>query len=68
MGRITRALPGNHSVLEAFFVSKKSISPHVDLVKAVTDFPAALFAPELIATYPEAKVILTERDIDKWHR
>ncbi|KAL8647579.1 MAG: hypothetical protein Q9226_006371 [Calogaya cf. arnoldii] len=36
--------------------------------QAVTDFPAALFAPELISAYPEAKVVLSNRDIDQWHR
>lgn len=35
--------------------------------QAVTDFPAVLFAPELIAAYPEAKVILTNRDVDEWY-
>lgn len=30
--------------------------------------PAAYFAEELLAAYPEAKVILTTRDVDKWHR
>lgn len=33
---------------------------------AVTDMPAVLFAEELLAAYPEAKVILTERDVDSW--
>ncbi|GKZ70612.1 hypothetical protein AnigIFM50267_006266 [Aspergillus niger] len=36
--------------------------------QAVSDFPAACFADELIQAYPEAKVILTVRDIDDWHR
>ncbi|CAO1605832.1 hypothetical protein XANCAGTX0491_009337 [Xanthoria calcicola] len=36
--------------------------------QAVTDFPAALFAPELIAAYPEAKVVLSNRDVDQWYR
>ncbi|MCJ1307109.1 hypothetical protein MMC25_000755 [Agyrium rufum] len=36
-------------------------------VQAVTDVPAACFGPELIAAYPDAKVILTNRDVDKWH-
>ena len=36
--------------------------------KAVTDFPAALFAPELIKAYPEAKLILSNRDVDKWYK
>jgi len=34
--------------------------------RAVTDFPAACFGPDLIAAYPEAKVILTTRDPDAW--
>ena len=34
----------------------------------MTDIPAACFAPELIAAYPEAKVILSNRDIDAWHK
>ena len=29
--------------------------------------PAALFAPELVAAYPEAKVIILNRDPDKWY-
>ncbi|KAE8158554.1 P-loop containing nucleoside triphosphate hydrolase protein [Aspergillus tamarii] len=32
------------------------------------DFPAACFGPELIKAYPEAKVILTYRDVDEWHQ
>lgn len=32
------------------------------------DPPAVAFADDLIATYPEAKVILVERDIDAWYR
>ncbi|CAK42035.1 sulfotransferase family protein [Aspergillus niger CBS 101883] len=36
--------------------------------QAVSDFPAACFADELIQAYPEAKVILTVRDVDDWHR
>ncbi|GIJ92711.1 hypothetical protein Asppvi_001989 [Aspergillus pseudoviridinutans] len=35
--------------------------------QAVADMPAAYFAPELIQAYPDAKVILTIRDIDEWH-
>jgi len=33
---------------------------------AVTDMPCANFPDELIAAYPDAKVILTTRDPDKW--
>lgn len=35
--------------------------------QAVTDVPCAVFAQELIAAYPEAKVILTYRDLDSWY-
>ncbi|KAL5315164.1 hypothetical protein ACEPPN_017815 [Leptodophora sp. 'Broadleaf-Isolate-01'] len=35
--------------------------------QAVCDFPAAAFGPELIAAYPNAKVILTNRDVDSWY-
>ncbi|KAJ7181456.1 P-loop containing nucleoside triphosphate hydrolase protein [Mycena crocata] len=33
---------------------------------AVTDVPHLLFAEELIAAYPDAKVVLTTRDPDSW--
>jgi hypothetical protein len=33
---------------------------------ACTDQPAAIVAAELVAAYPEAKVVLVERDVDKW--
>lgn len=36
--------------------------------QAVSDWPAVAFAPELIAAYPDAKVILTTRDVDSWHK
>ena len=35
---------------------------------AVTDSPAICFAEELIKAYPEAKVVLVERDIEKWYK
>ncbi|KAF5016106.1 hypothetical protein F66182_12319, partial [Fusarium sp. NRRL 66182] len=35
--------------------------------QAVCDWPAVAFGRELISAYPDAKVILTNRDIDKWH-
>jgi len=34
---------------------------------AVCDWPAVAFAKELIEAYPEAKVIITTRDVDSWH-
>lgn len=35
---------------------------------AVTDIPAAMFAAELVAAYPDAKVILTTRSVDSWYK
>ncbi|KAL3427274.1 nad dependent epimerase [Phlyctema vagabunda] len=34
---------------------------------AVTDIPAVCFSPELIALYPDAKIILTTRSVDSWY-
>lgn len=36
--------------------------------RAVTDAPAICFAEELIKAYPEAKVVLVERDIERWYK
>lgn len=36
--------------------------------QAVTDSPAICFAEELIKAYPEAKVVLVERDVEKWYQ
>src|SRR5436305_3601510 len=35
---------------------------------AVTDMPCAAFWRELMAAYPNAKVVLVERDVDAWFR
>ena len=35
---------------------------------ATVDWPACRYYRELMARYPEAKVILTERDPEKWYR
>lgn len=35
--------------------------------QAVCDWPAVAFAKELIEAYPEAKVLMTARDVDSWH-
>ncbi|ERF72025.1 hypothetical protein EPUS_08419 [Endocarpon pusillum Z07020] len=35
--------------------------------QAVCDLPSAAFADELIASYPEAKVVILNRDVDKWY-
>ena len=35
--------------------------------QAVCDWPAVAFAKELIEAYPDAKVLITTRDVDSWH-
>ena len=35
-------------------------------IQAVTDAPCVCFSDELLAAYPDAKVILTLRDKQKW--
>ncbi|KAL3418034.1 nad dependent epimerase [Phlyctema vagabunda] len=35
--------------------------------QAVCDWPAVAFAEELIEAYPEAKVVMTTRDVHSWH-
>jgi hypothetical protein len=35
--------------------------------QAVCDWPAVAFARELIEAYPEAKVVLTGREVNSWH-
>lgn len=36
--------------------------------QAVCDWPAVAFSKELVEAYPEAKVIITTRDVDSWHK
>ena len=35
---------------------------------AVADVPTVCFAEDLIEAYPEAKVVLVERDIEQWYK
>lgn len=35
--------------------------------QAICDWPSVAFAKELIEAYPEAKVILTTREVNSWH-
>ena len=35
--------------------------------QAVCDWPAVAFSKELIEAYPEAKIIITSRDVDSWY-
>lgn len=36
--------------------------------RAVTDMPMSHFGPELMEAYPDAKVVLVERDIESWFK
>ena len=38
-----------------------------DGFQSTTDFPACVYYKELCTTYPDAKVILSVRDEDRWH-
>lgn len=38
----------------------------MEQTKATTDAPTALFADDLLAAYPDAKVVLNTRDADAW--
>lgn len=46
---------------------EKAIADEICGEQAVCDWPACAFAKELIEAYPNAKVILTTRDVDSWH-
>ena len=35
---------------------------------ATTDQPAAIFCEELLQAYPDLKVVLVERDVDRWYK
>jgi hypothetical protein len=48
-------------------LDRKTFDMLMGHVGACTDQPAAVFAKELVAAYPEAEVVLVERDIDKWY-
>lgn len=53
-------LTGRHDVREA----SRTFDRHSLLSQAVLDLPCALFVEELLAAYPSAKVILTERPVE----
>jgi hypothetical protein len=62
--RILKHTPIRSAEDEAFVM--RELSQLMDGYVAVTDTPACVFVPELIKLYPEAKVICTVRDADKW--
>lgn len=42
--------------------------PVLEILLASTDIAFQAFAQELIATYPDAKVVLSNREVEAWHR
>jgi hypothetical protein len=39
---------------------------NVSSLQAITDIPCIAFVDELVEAYPNAKVVLTTRDVDSW--
>ncbi|KAJ8120758.1 hypothetical protein ONZ43_g2615 [Nemania bipapillata] len=62
--RILKHTPIRSAEDEAYVL--KELSQLMDGYVAVTDTPACVFVPELMKLYPDAKVICTIRDSDKW--
>ncbi|KAJ4418200.1 hypothetical protein N0V85_001532 [Neurospora sp. IMI 360204] len=58
-------VPGNH--LAQSVITRADFEELLGHCQAVTDAPASVFAAELIAAYPEAKVVLNmRRDEEEW--
>lgn len=57
-------------VIARFALSLKSYAylRLTNSLQAVCDIPPAAFAEELVAAYPEAKVVILNRDVDKWYQ
>lgn len=59
------------TMLEEWQKLRKGEVPDYDLLfryyESSVDFPAAIYYREFMKQYPEAKVILTVRDADKWY-
>lgn len=49
-------------------VSKQQFDGLLGHCGAVTDMPCHLFAAELMEFYPDAKIVLVERDLDSWYK
>jgi hypothetical protein len=62
--RILKHTPIRSAEDEAYVLEE--LSQLMDGYVAVTDTPACVFVPELMKLYPDAKVICTVRDSDKW--
>lgn len=70
VGCAARALPGDgaiHPLLKHPAQRHEARANNLFSSQAVSDFPAAAFAFDLITTYPSAKVILNTRDPHAWY-
>ena len=69
-------MPMWQEALKAKFVPDSGIAPFtrkdwnqlLGHVGATTDQPCAIFTEELVNAYPEVKVVLVERDVEKWYK
>jgi hypothetical protein len=62
MGQVAWSLHGPYTLLLPLYGRAKCF-------KAVSDFPPVLFIDELIAAYPDAKILLTVRDdVEAWYK
>lgn len=57
---------GNNSAYRSQPLTRENLDTYLGDFDAVSDVPVILFAEELLQAYPEAKVILTTRDAEKW--
>lgn len=61
----------DENLVNKFNAIKKGASPDWDTLlvgyHSAVDFPWALYYKEIMEHYPEAKVVLTVRDPEKWH-
>lgn len=46
----------------------RTLGAHLDGYAACCDFPFVMFVPELLRLYPNAKVVVTVRDVAAWER
>ncbi|KAI9488076.1 P-loop containing nucleoside triphosphate hydrolase protein, partial [Zychaea mexicana] len=69
-GNMIRERVGNTELIEnAYDHPDKSVdwNPLFDGYNAAVEFPAVCFVQSLLEAYPDAKVILIERDADSWY-
>lgn len=69
LGWCHSAKKGTGSDDDEFNITRENFDALLNHAVAATDAAASMFAAEMIAAYPEAKVVLnTRRDLDAWHK